>query len=460
MQTALILLFAFLKSFRPGEPFLFPYLINDKHFSKDQINNHIFPVWDYAHWVLLPLMCLFAEWPFPSCAKSPRTTSAAATMMRYKVIMSMEALGGMATRLLLIYGHSLLQMQFMQIAFAVGTSADLMLHTFVFKAFAVQEHRKMTAYVRAAVLMGRSIGAVLGQLLVSYFDCTYRVLFMISAGSTLCACIICICLFLLPKFEDVAEEEAPTFDRLHDSLSIASDGDEKDALMISDDSSLPMYHVDEKPGSPMDNVKTDIIALLIIYSLNWAALFSVYEYGASLWQDRGQQHVYNGLVDFAACIFGVVGALLSWLIIDRSGFSERISVNGKRAAVIEVGLSAISVLMFFESTTTDLTSMYIIYVLMIGFFHLVSSTCSAWIGSALSEIGYQHAMVFGVAAFAGAGLKAMLQLIMTNLSFSAVSRFIMYTYFTLGTFLIALSYGLYVFLYRFKSSKDFCRILS
>jgi hypothetical protein len=77
-----------------------------KHFTEDEVNNDIYPWSTYAYLPFLLLLGPFAE------------------IVSYKQAILFGILGRVATRLLLIYGTSLWNMQLMQAAYSLGTAAE------------------------------------------------------------------------------------------------------------------------------------------------------------------------------------------------------------------------------------------------------------------------------------------------------------------------------------------------
>jgi hypothetical protein len=77
-----------------------------KHFTTSQINNEIYPFSTYAYLPFLLLLGPYAE------------------LFSYRIAILVGILGRVATRLLLLFGTTLYQMQLMQVTYSLGTAAE------------------------------------------------------------------------------------------------------------------------------------------------------------------------------------------------------------------------------------------------------------------------------------------------------------------------------------------------
>jgi hypothetical protein len=77
-----------------------------KHFTENQINNEIYPFSTYAYLPFLLLLGPYAE------------------LFSYRIAILVGILGRVATRLLLLFGTTLFEMQLMQVTYSLGTAAE------------------------------------------------------------------------------------------------------------------------------------------------------------------------------------------------------------------------------------------------------------------------------------------------------------------------------------------------
>ena len=95
-----LLLFGFLHQFKPSEAFLTPYLTDVKGFPADpDVNNDIYPVYSYAYFAFIVPVAVLAE------------------VSSYNVVIVVEGLAQLGTRVLLLWGETLVLMQLMQVRF-------------------------------------------------------------------------------------------------------------------------------------------------------------------------------------------------------------------------------------------------------------------------------------------------------------------------------------------------------
>lgn len=139
--VALLCLYVSLKSMKPSELYLTPYLIDVKGFSQADTYEEIYPVWTYSAAAMCFLAFLFtdvlgyrvrghlAAAAAPGCACCAVCcaclTPPPPPALRPQTMVQLEACAYLATRVLLVWGSSLLAMQATQFFYAVATSTEL-----------------------------------------------------------------------------------------------------------------------------------------------------------------------------------------------------------------------------------------------------------------------------------------------------------------------------------------------
>ena len=151
--TVVLLLFGFFKELKPSEAFLNPYLISPsplgKNFTQSVVNDHIYPFWTYSYLVAALFVFLFTDF------------------MRYNPIILIESFSYLITRILLIWGKSLLAMQLMQVVYGVATATEVGYYSYIYSAVPPKYYVMVTGPIRAAVLLGRAVSSFAGQGLFS-----------------------------------------------------------------------------------------------------------------------------------------------------------------------------------------------------------------------------------------------------------------------------------------------------
>ena len=163
-----------------------PYLTDVKGFTNESVANDIFPVSIYASLVFY----LFA--------------GPVSRRIGLKTFVLVGATCKLWTRILLVWGTSLGAMQFTQVLFAAGTSADAILLAY---AYAVARpnastpnpnppsarpggrYRTVTAAITASHLGSYTIAALFGQIAYNA-GASYASLFRFSLGSVIAGCVV------------------------------------------------------------------------------------------------------------------------------------------------------------------------------------------------------------------------------------------------------------------------------
>ena len=284
--TVIVCLYGFFKEFKPSEPFLTPYLVDSKNFTKAEVNSEIYPYWPYSYLVAAVFVFLFTD------------------LLRYKPVILVEAISYLATRILLIWGSTVLSMQWMQIAYGVATASEIAYYSYIYTAVASVHYKTVTSFLRAIRLFGQSLSSVVAQIVTSTGALTLLQLNYISLGSVSLACLFAI---ILPNPCSCACE--PSWGRGILSIDPAHQNQkpQKQNFFV-------------KAGSDLNKFYSNLS--LLKWSIWWAlatcGVFQVGNYVQSLWkqiaEDSGDSHEFNGLVEALATFFSALAALLLSLL--------------------------------------------------------------------------------------------------------------------------------------------------
>lgn len=111
--------------------------------------NQIFPVWTYSYLVILLPVFLLTDY------------------LRYKLVIVFQCANLLATTAMLLWAEGVPAMQAMQFFYGVVTASDVAYFSYIYSVVDLQHYRKATSYCRSVQLLGYTLGAVLGQALVS-----------------------------------------------------------------------------------------------------------------------------------------------------------------------------------------------------------------------------------------------------------------------------------------------------
>ena len=178
--TMVLCLYGFFKEMKPSEPFLTPFLKGFHNNLTESQLEQIYPVWTYSYLGILAIALLVTD------------------LARYKPIIITEALAYLATRIILLAGHSVAIMQLMQFAYGVATATEIAYYAYIYAAVSSHHYQKVTSYTRMAILCGRSCAGFLGQILVSLHAAD---LYTLNIISTVSVCIALVLALLLPNVD-------------------------------------------------------------------------------------------------------------------------------------------------------------------------------------------------------------------------------------------------------------------
>lgn len=99
----------------------------------------------------------------------------------YKFAILVGIMGRVATRIILLYGTTLYQMQIMQVTYAFGTAAEDLFSAYIYTVVPLEMYQSTTSYVKTSALLSCIVSGVLGDILVTQFDVSLYTLTVISA---------------------------------------------------------------------------------------------------------------------------------------------------------------------------------------------------------------------------------------------------------------------------------------
>ena len=292
--------------------------------TEEQLDNQIYPVWTYSYLVTLFVVFLVTD------------------LLKYKPVIVTEGLAYLTTRILLIWARGVLSMQFMQFGYGVATGAEVAYYSYIYAVVDRGHYLLVTSYTRAAVLVGRMMSGVVGQLLISFQVTDYLTLNYISLGSVSIACCITL---LLPKVDSgnvfITETESES---IRQQMSCFSSW--KRTMYV-------MFRDFKKCYSNKE---------LLRWSLWWAFAtcgeFQVENYVQNLWDVIYPSHnhkIYNGGVTALSHLTGsLVAVMLAYVKIDWSVFGELC------LGVVSV---ADAFFLFLSAQTSSIWVAYIMYIL-------------------------------------------------------------------------------------------------
>eukprot|EP01135_Chromosphaera_perkinsii_P005494 Nk52_evm43s352 gene=Nk52_evmTU43s352 len=389
----ILVLFGFLKAFKPSEAFLYPYLSDTKGFTDDEINNQIFTVLTYSYLISLVMVAVLTKY------------------IGYKIVIFIEAAAQLATRIILVWGNSLFLMQLMQVTFGIACAGEIAYFAYVYTLVDEKFYQKLTSFTRAAVLVGHMSASILGQILVTNFNVEYTVLFYISLASVTCATLT---VFFFPRKHE--------------------DYEEVDGLVLEDVGSREETSAPEEKESVVEWAKNSLVRIKIAYEnytvirysvwwiFAWTNVYNMEGYGSSLWDYVDSSVVWNGYVDAMSRGCSALAAFVPLLML--------LSLR-KYGEVVIVFVSSIMTAVSYLMTYS--TNIYLTYGLYIAYcacgYFIVAMAASKIAEHMLGSDDYSF--VFGWNAFFSVLIQTIMQLVMGHqgLSVLITTRFFVFSTF-------------------------------
>uniref|UniRef100_A0A674C6S7 Solute carrier family 19 member 3b n=1 Tax=Salmo trutta TaxID=8032 RepID=A0A674C6S7_SALTR len=392
--TAVLSLYGFFANCRPAEPFLTPYLIGPyKNISEEVVTNYLFPIWTYSYLAVLFPVFLLTDF------------------LRYKPVIMVQGLFLVTNYVLLCFAPGLTAMTFLQFNYAVVTSTEVAYFSYIYSVIPPERYQRATGYLRSAMLTGSTLGATIGQMLVSLAGLDYFYLNAISLGILSIAFLISI---WLPM------PQQGMFFR-----------GEKAALGLS-----AKDQVEEE-------VKSYSSRKLVYWSLWWALAMAgygqVFNYIQLMWdhiEPSSTSSVYNGGVE---AICAVVGAAAAFCV-------GHVKVTWDVWGELSLGVfSAVGAgAVFLIGLTSNIWASYAGYVIFKASYMLLITITTFQIASNLSMACY--ALTFGVNTFVALLLQTILTAIVvdeTALGLDIITQFIIYGSYYAAISVLFLIRGMY-----------------
>ena len=169
-------LFTFFLTFKPSEPFLYPFMSCVRKIKSP--TTLVFPYWTYAQLAFLPVLALASE------------------LIGYRSVVITGVVGRLSTLIILLSGTTSLRlMQLSQICVAAGFAAYPALVAIMYRLLPAQSYAKAVGVVACSGVVAEVTSSLLGQFL-EYFGVEYIHLFVISLVATTFALVFAL---LLPS---------------------------------------------------------------------------------------------------------------------------------------------------------------------------------------------------------------------------------------------------------------------
>ncbi|XP_067404705.1 reduced folate transporter isoform X2 [Emydura macquarii macquarii] len=332
--------YGFMSQIRPGESFITPYLLGaDKNFTRVEVTNEITPVLSYSYMAVLVPIFLLTDY------------------LRYKPVLVLQSLSHISIWLLLIFGTSILAMQFMEFFYGITMAARVAYSSYIFSLVTPSHYQRMASYSRSAVLMGVFTSSVLGQLCVTVGGTPFMTLNYISLGFMLVGLILT--LFLeQPKRSLFFNRSAGA-----SSSELAGMHPVRGALAVP----APSRWRSSALFRMLQELSTiSRLPQLRLWSLWWifnsAGYYLILYYVQILWNEvyptTDNSRVYNGGVDAASTLLGAITAFAAGYVKIRWVRWSALVIGGVTA--FQAGL------LLLMNSTSNIWLCYVAYIFFRG----------------------------------------------------------------------------------------------
>ncbi|XP_067454259.1 thiamine transporter 2-like [Thunnus thynnus] len=421
--TVLLCIYGFCSMMRPIEPFLTEFLTGTyKNLTTEQVTRQVYPVWTYSSLVLLIPVLLVTDY------------------LRYKPVIILQGLTYVTAFLLILVGSGVHLTQLAFLSYSISTAADVAYFSYIYRVVQPSYYQRVTSYVTGAILVGYAVGALLGQLLVSFGGVSLYCLGVVTLSSVSVALMTS---FFLPMPETTLFHKGT-----YSAQQVNSGEDTEDS--VSQDSSIwtksvkATKYVKKMLRRLLSDCKECYSSAAVLFFCIWSAtgkcgFYQVTGYVQILWVDM-QPHdnftAYNGGVDAISTLSGAAASIaVGHMTLEWSMWGE---------LILGVFTFLITGALFLMDMTHNIWISYTCFFLFKTVYMQLNTICTFQIAKALSRERY--ALVFGINSFVGTVLQSVLTAIVINtrsLQLTITSQFFIYaSYFAAISLLFTLR-GMY-----------------
>jgi len=153
---------------KPSEAYLTPYLRDVKGFSEHTLNASVWPFSTYGQLALTIPVGLAAEY------------------FGYRTTIFVSLLAREATRVLLVFGDTLFEMQVVELVYSFSEAGKIIYYAYVYMVLDIRDFQLGTSVVYAVYHSGMLIGSLIAEAINSYVTKDLTLLFYISWGIVSC----------------------------------------------------------------------------------------------------------------------------------------------------------------------------------------------------------------------------------------------------------------------------------
>uniref|UniRef100_A0A803JJF9 Thiamine transporter 2 n=1 Tax=Xenopus tropicalis TaxID=8364 RepID=A0A803JJF9_XENTR len=393
--TVLLCLYGFFVNLNATDPFIIPYLVGSYHnLTAVQVANSVLPVWTYSYLALLIPVFLLTDY------------------LCYKPVIFLQGLGLSISMIIMLFTHGVPAMQGMEFAYAIFTSCDVAYYAYIYNVVDTVHYQRVTSYCRSITLVGATLGALGGQLLLSLAGVSYFTLNVLTLTLTLVGLVFT--LFLPMPTRSMFFHKQMAGDTIKMSVQQAESPclEKIKAAATGKDTEPDSKHLSRVLFLLSKEVKQCYSSKQIVYwSLWWAFATPIYNqlicYAPILWEhveSSKTMAVYNGGVEALSTF---LGALLSLLV-------GHVKVSWTMSS--ELALTVFSIAeagaLFLMALSRNIWMCYAGFLIFKSSYMLLITITTFKVAVNLSMEHY--ALLFGINTLAALALQTLLSLIVVD----------------------------------------------
>lgn len=330
--SLLLCFFGFLKEIRPSEPFVTDFMIQPwRNITIDEVNRYVYPIGTYSYAAQLVIVFLITDY------------------LRYKPLIVLSGLAGIALWSMLLWTTSLRHLQLVELLYGSYMATEVAYYTYIYAKVPKQHYLKTTSHTRAAILAGRFVASCLGQALVYTKSMDYRQLNYITLAAQ--ACATGWALFLPTVRTSVyfhrPKEVATTVVKSEKlMLAVNDDNDDDDDARTRQERFAAAFRILWRQFRTSYTNRT-VQLWSVWYAIGMCGYLQVIAYIQVLWTtiDSGPEVIWNGAVEALITLLGASVALLA-------GYMHADALNNRRRV-----LWSLVVLSIFEAAAILLAAL-------------------------------------------------------------------------------------------------------
>ncbi|XP_056271321.1 thiamine transporter 1-like isoform X2 [Pseudoliparis swirei] len=395
-------IYGFCSMMRPIEPFMTEFLTGTyKNLTTEQVTRQLYPVLTYSSLILLIPILLVTDF------------------LRYKPVIVLQGFSQVAASLLILVGSGVPAAQWAFFSTSFAMAADVAYFSYIYSMVDPRLYQRVTSYVRGAMLLGYAVGALLGQLLVSFGGVSLYCLAVVTLTSVSIALITSL---FLPM------PEASLF--IHGTYS-AQQGSSVADMCDSEGRDFTTWaksvrHVKRMLWRLVLDCKTCYSSMAVLFFCIWSAMgrcgfYQVAGYVQLLWV-HVQPHnftAYNGGVDGLSTLSGAAATVaVGHMSLEWSVWGE---------LVLGAFTFLIAGAIFLMDVTDNIWISYLCFFFFKTLYMILTTICTFQIAKMLNRERY--ALVLGMNSFVGTILQSILTGIVVSsksLQLTIISQFFIY----------------------------------